>query len=69
VNDNHIYHQYRMMSSEQQHAINRRTRGEIDIVEHQAIREHLDTEIERLNCLYRTWPRPVAERGITNVGT
>jgi hypothetical protein len=29
--------------------------------EHQAIREHLDTEIERLNCLYRGWPRPVAE--------
>jgi hypothetical protein len=61
VNDNHIYHQYRMMSSEQQHAINRRTRGEIDIVEYKAINEHVTTEIKRLTCLYRGRPWPQSE--------
>jgi hypothetical protein len=47
-----------MMSSERQHAINRRTRGEIDIVEYKAINEHVTTEIKRLTCLYRGRPWP-----------
>jgi hypothetical protein len=61
MNDNQILHQYRMMASEQQHAINRRTRGEIDIVGYKAINEHVATELKRLTCLYRGWEWPQGE--------
>ena len=49
---------YLMMISEQQHAINRRTRGEIDIAEYREINEHVTTELKRLTCLYRGRPGP-----------